>query len=398
MDRISAFAMRRKLILLLARQQRRQASDLGETLCLPKTPFPMRAQATLREPAIQRACLAGAYEALNRRPGKPYVLHDGPPFANGPLHLGHVLNKTLKDMTVRHHALRGQAVHFIPGWDCHGLPIEAKALAAQQQEEARERRKAKKLAKKRQRDGGSEPEPDSATLASAAPATAQGAEAMDGGKATGSAGSEGASEVQRLRRLCRSFAEDAMATQMAGFQRLGVLADWAHPYTTMTPAYEAAQLRVFAALVKQELIYRQYKPVYWSPSSRTALAEAEIEYDTHTSSSAYVSFPLTSSELPEAQGHPVHAVVWTTTPWTLPANQALAVSRKLEYVLCQRFGSEGPVYVVATARRGALEKAIGQQLEVLHTFKGAQLEGASAAHPLDPERWVLDFGCRGFGA
>lgn len=353
---------------------------VAATLCLPQTAFPMRADAPRREPAIQRACLAAAYDTLSRRTtaATPYVLHDGPPFANGPLHLGHMLNKTLKDMAVRFQALQGRPVSFVPGWDCHGLPIEAKALAAQQQQRHQEASHEVTTAQQ--------------------PAGVQGAKRTKGTKDTKAAkraktadqaapvaivAPPPATDAQATRSLCRSFAEAAVARQRAGFERLGVLADWNAPYLTMAPAYEAAQLRVFGALVARGLVQRQYKPVYWSPSSRTALAEAEIEYDTHTSPSAYVTFALAG--LPETAA--VRAAVWTTTPWTLPANQALAVNREMRYALCHAPGMDTDgMLLVACARRDALAAAMNVELKTVRELDGAALVGLTATHPLDPTK------------
>jgi isoleucyl-tRNA synthetase len=336
--------------MLASRLARYQA-----TLCLPKTSFPMRANAPQREPRILQACISGAYEELQRaREDAPtaFVLHDGPPYANGPLHLGHVLNKTLKDIAVRWAACQGQAVNFIPGWDCHGLPIELAALSA---------------AGKAAAHGSKEPAAGSA--ASSSPAS----------------GRSSRSAVD-IRRLARAHAELTIERQSRDFQRLGVLADWNAPYVTMSPSYEAAQIRLFGRLVEQGMIYRQYKPVHWSPTTRTALAEAELEYEDYTSPSAYVAFELAMDSVADDQlrrqlqrASPVSLLAWTTTPWTLPANQALAVNPALDYVLCS---TQGRRIVVARDRVEVLRASVfGNEMDVELAIPGAALVGSTVRHP-----------------
>jgi len=220
------------------------ATDLKDTLQLPRTEFPMRAGLAQREPGrVAHWQRIGLYQALQaKRAGAPsFVLHDGPPFTNGDVHIGTALNKTLKDITVRYRALSGRRTPYVPGWDCHGLPIEQKVT-----QELRAQNKQV--------------------------ATAE------------------------LRQLCDAFSESWIGKQKAQFQRLGVLADWANEYRTKAPAYEADILRTFAAFVAKGSVYRSKKPVYWSIPFETALAEAEIEYKEHSSPAIWVRFPVTPEE------------------------------------------------------------------------------------------------------
>ncbi|GMF55940.1 unnamed protein product [Phytophthora fragariaefolia] len=259
--------------------------------------------------------------------------------------MGHFLNKTLKDVINRYQLLRGRRVRYVPGWDCHGLPIEHKALT-QLQLEARD----------------------------LAPA--------------------------QVRALSRQLAREAVREQRADFERWGVLADWADVYVTMAPAYEARQYDVLRRMVRDGLVFRGFKPVYWSPSSRTALAEAELEYqDDHVSQAAYVNFRLRASlgsnASPEAArvlrkyAHELSAVVWTTTPWTIPSNQALCVNADLDYVVVRPRGADSDAcYLVASALQDSFaavlkgDADVDVELDVLETLKGADLEGAHFTHPL----------------
>lgn len=264
-------------------------SSFSETLCLPRTDFPMRANASKRERLIQKNCFDGLYKRLLEREGPTFLLHDGPPFANGQLHMGHVLNKVLKDVIVRYKAVTGYCVAFVPGWDCHGLPIEAKAISASKN-----------------------------------------------GRLTAR------SDPLRIRKEARRFAESAIKIQKEDFMRLGVLADWEHPYFTMNPDYEAKQVYLFLRMMQSGLVQRRYRPVYWSPSSRTALAEAEIEYDEHTSKSVFVKLAIDphyklhkalKDDVTGLNNASISLAIWTTTPWTLPANQAVAVNQSLDYAI-----------------------------------------------------------------
>lgn len=227
------------------------------------------------------------WQQAHRPEADPFIVHDGPPYANGKLHVGHALNKILKDMSLRVRVQQGKRVQYRPGWDCHGLPIELKALEA-------------------------------------ASKTRSTTEMTPVG----------------IRAIARELATRTIIDQMAEFRSFGVMADWDRRWTTMDPDYEVRQLRLFQQLVHKGLIYRKYKPVYWSPSSQTALAEAELEYnDQHLSTAAYVKFPVAASSEISIPGHdgsrPLKVVIWTTTPWTLPANEAIAVHRDFDYALLQ---------------------------------------------------------------
>jgi isoleucyl-tRNA synthetase len=320
-----------------------------DTLNLLQTPFAMRANARQREPELQRFWQErGLYEQLSRRnPGEVFTLHDGPPYANGALHVGHALNKILKDIINKHALMRGKRARFVPGWDCHGLPIELKVLQSLSSEERR------------------------------------------------------ALTPISLRQKAHAYALEQVELQKAGFQRWGIWADWESPYLTLQKPYEAAQIGVFGQMVLAGHIYRGLKPVHWSPSSRTALAEAELEYpDGHTSPSVYVAFPVVSLpsglagqlrpfgiEGPTDRGHreQLFVAIWTTTPWTLPANLAVSVNGALDYAIC-RDGSapeSAPRYlVVARDLVDSLQTSLDRPLEPLLTVKGAELEGISYRHPL----------------
>eukprot|EP00271_Cylindrocystis_brebissonii_P017869 TRINITY_DN4844_c0_g1_i1.p1 TRINITY_DN4844_c0_g1~~TRINITY_DN4844_c0_g1_i1.p1 ORF type:complete len:1233 (-),score=240.75 TRINITY_DN4844_c0_g1_i1:598-4296(-) len=256
---------------------------------LPSTPFGMRANSLVKEPEIQKFWEdKKVFQSLQQsNPGESFTLHDGPPYANGDLHTGHALNKLLKDFVNRYQILQGRKVYYVPGWDCHGLPIELKVLQSMTPE---------------------------ARLAL---------------------------NPIKLRKKAAQFALKTMDNQRAGFKRWGVWGDWEHPYLTLQPEYEAAQLGVFGKMVLNGHIYRGKKPVHWSPSSRTALAEAELEYpEKHTSRSVYVAMQVT--EVSEGTSDAVKALlpnlslaIWTTTPWTMPGNAAIAVNDKLTYAVVE---------------------------------------------------------------
>ncbi|KAI0837662.1 isoleucyl-tRNA synthetase [Hypoxylon sp. FL0890] len=297
------------------------------TLRLPKSTFPPRPVPKLRDQYIQR-CADHLYEwqRQNRPPDHNFMIHDGPPYANGNLHVGHALNKILKDMILRVKIQQGQRVDYVPGWDCHGLPIELKVL-----------------------------------------------ENSEGAKLT----------PVEIRKAARNLASNTVLKQMKGFRSYGVMGDWDRRWTTMDAAFEIRQLRLFQKMIKKGLIYRRYKPVYWSPSSKTALAEAELEYrDDHISNAAWIRFPLTDEwrTLPQFESlrHQIegqlYAVIWTTTPWTLPANRAIAVHDDLEYCVV-RHGVNS--LLVAKSRLDTLISKIGAKdhVRVIGTFEGRQLTG-----------------------
>ena len=258
-----------------------EKKNYKDTLCMPKTQFPMRGNLGQKEPDIQKAWKEmDLYNlVLQKNEGKPlYILHDGPPYANGAIHAGHALNKILKDFVIRYKNMSGFKAPYIPGWDTHGLPIE-NALTKQ-----------KKVNRK-------------------------------------------AMEVADFRELCKQYAHEQIQVQKKQFKRLGVLGEWNKPYITLNKSFEAAQVRVFAKMVEKGLIYKGLKPVYWSPSSETALAEAEIEYHDISSPSIYVAMPSvnTLNKLPKN----THFLIWTTTPWTIPANLAITVGSEIEYCLVE---------------------------------------------------------------
>ncbi|XP_017287243.1 isoleucine--tRNA ligase, mitochondrial isoform X2 [Kryptolebias marmoratus] len=310
-----------------------------DTVLLPRTEFPMKltGQKLLdRELQIQQECgFAELYSwQRERKAKKEFCLHDGPPYANGDPHVGHALNKILKDIRNRFEMLRGRQVHYIPGWDCHGLPIELKAL--------------------------------------------------------GQLGTSGLSPLQ-IRQKAREFAEGAIARQKAAFQRWGVMADWEQCYYTFDGAYEAAQLKVFQEMHSKGLIYQDYKPVFWSPSSRTALAEAELEYNPeHVSRAIFATFPLITlpPKVASEEGlENVSVLVWTTQPWTIPTNQAVCYMPNAQYSVVKRADSS-QLLLVATERTASLASLLGTELHSVGTFTGSQLEGGICKHPTVPDKQV----------
>jgi isoleucyl-tRNA synthetase len=315
-----------------------------DTVNLPKTSFDMRANATKREPELQAFWAEHQiYQHLSQNnPGALFVLHDGPPYANGSLHIGHALNKILKDVINKYQLLQGRKVRYVPGWDCHGLPIELKVLQTLKPEERKQLTPIK------------------------------------------------------LRQKAKEFALKTVDEQRQNFKRYGVWGDWDHPYLTLTPEYEAAQIDVFGQMVLKGYIYRGLKPVHWSPSSRTALAEAELEYpEGHTSRSLYAAFEVTS--LPPALQAPLDpylgelgVAIWTTTPWTIPANLAVSVNPALVYAVVE-VGEGlnlktrlGPMryLIVAKDLVERLSETLGTSLTVQATVMGKTLEHTTYRHPL----------------
>lgn len=295
----------------------------------------MRANAVKREPELQKFWKENRiYEKLSEsNPGDPFILHDGPPYANGALHIGHALNKTLKDIINKYQLLKGRKVRYIPGWDCHGLPIELKVLQAMKPEE---RKNLTPL---------------------------------------------------ELRRKAKAWALEQQQQQCQSFMRYGIWGDWEHPYLTMLPEYEAAQIGVFGQMVLKGYIYRGLKPVYWSPSSQTALAEAELEYpDGHTSRSLYAAFPVVSLAKSAAALQPylseLGVAIWTTTPWTIPANLAVAVNPDLKYSVVEAAGMPFRYLIVATELVERLSKLFATDLTVKATVSGKDLEHSTYRHPL----------------
>ncbi|XP_072221720.1 isoleucine--tRNA ligase, mitochondrial isoform X1 [Leuresthes tenuis] len=310
-----------------------------DTVLLPRTEFPMKltGQKLLdRELQIQQESgFADLYSwQRQRKAKKEFCLHDGPPYANGDPHVGHALNKILKDIRNRFELLRGRQVHYIPGWDCHGLPIELKAL--------------------------------------------------------GELGTTGLSPMQ-IRQKAREFAEKAIGRQKAAFQRWGVMADWEQCYYTFDGTFEAAQLKVFQEMHSKGLIYQDYKPVFWSPSSRTALAEAELEYNPeHVSRAIYATFPLIKlpPKIASEEGlDSVSVLVWTTQPWTIPANQAVCYMPNAQYSLVKR-ADDSQLLLVVTERTASLAALLGTELQSVGSFTGSQLEGGICKHPTIPDKQV----------
>jgi len=307
------------------------ALELKDTLQLPKTDFPMRANLVQREPKrIAHWDGMGLYAAIQKkRQGAPsFILHDGPPFTNGDVHIGTALNKTLKDITLKYRSMRGFRTPYVPGWDCHGLPIEQKVTRELQE---------KKL-----------------TVS-----------------------------TSELRQRCDAFSEQWIQRQSTQFRRLGVQADWANEYKTKEPRFEADVLRTFAAFVEKGLVYRSKKPVYWSIPFETALAEAEIEYKDHVSPSIWVKFPVPATEatrLGLPSDKPLFVVIWTTTPWTIPSNLAIAVHPEQDYVVAD-LGEQR--ILVAGALLGAVAQAAGLPAtpSIVATVQGKTLEHLAARHP-----------------
>ena len=312
-----------------------------DTVNLPKTDFSMRANAVQREPELQRFWAENQiYEHSQQNPGEEFILHDGPPYANGSIHMGTTLNKTLKDIINKYKLLRGYKVRYVPGWDCHGLPIELKVL---QQMKSKERQNLTPL---------------------------------------------------QLRRKAHDFALAAVDEQRQAFKRCGVWGDWEHPYLTMNPEYEAAQIEVFGQMALKGYIYRGLKPVHWSPSSRTALAEAELEYpEGHTSRSIYAAFPLiklgeAAKEVLEPFLPGLGVAIWTTTPWTIPGNLAVAVNSQLTYAvvkiapIANQVLGEINYLIVAADLVERLSATLGEELTVQTTLPGLALEYTTYRHPL----------------
>jgi isoleucyl-tRNA synthetase len=325
--------------------------DWRDTVFLPKTDFPMKAGLAAKEPAIlERWARIGVYERLREmRAGRErFILHDGPPYANGDLHMGHAMNKVLKDIIVRSQTLLGKDAPYVPGWDCHGLPIEWKVEEAY---------RAKKLSK------------DDVP-------------------------------VDQFRAECRAYAERWVEVQREQFQRLGVMGDWGDPYLTMKYEAEAAIVGELLKFAESGQLYRGAKPVMWSPVEKTALAEAEVEYEDIVSTQIDVAFEIVDApNAPELVG--AHAVIWTTTPWTIPVNQALAYGPEIEYVLVEVLavdegGSFGKFLVAAQRKDAFLEGAAQNSApkisgRVVWSGKGSALAGCIARHPMHRIKAASDF-------
>ena len=317
------------------------APELKATLTLPQTGFPMKANLPQNEPLrLAKWASLRLYEELRKcGQGRPlYLLHDGPPYANGPIHLGHALNKGLKDFVVKSKTMAGFDAPYVPGFDCHGLPIEIKV--------------DEKLGRKKHE-----------------------------------------MPVPAVLDACREYAQKYVDLQTSQFERIGCFGRWANPYRTMSRDYEARTLEAFYGFLEKDFIYRGLKPVYWCIHDHTALAEAEVEYASHTSSSVYVRYRLTSDPAtidPALAGRDVSTIIWTTTPWTLPASLAVAFHPDFEYVaLASGEGKDAPVYIVAAelAKQVAEACKLDTTAEVAR-FKGAKLDRVTFQHPF-LERSIL---------
>ncbi|HEX4857872.1 MAG TPA: class I tRNA ligase family protein, partial [Usitatibacteraceae bacterium] len=307
-------------------------TDYKKTLNLPDTPFPMRGDLARREPGwVEDWQQRRLYERMRERSaGRPkFILHDGPPYANAAIHIGHAVNKILKDVVVKSKQLAGFDAVYVPGWDCHGMPIEIYV----------EKQHGKNL------------------------------------------------DAEKLMSLARAHAESQIELQKMDFMRLGVLGDWNHPYKTMNFATEAAEIRTLGQLFTKGYVYRGLKPVNWCFDCQSALAEAEVEYEDKSSTTIDVGFPLAAAErdkLAQAFGlaalpdEPVYAVIWTTTPWTIPANQALNAHPDFTYALVS---TPRGLLLLAEDRVAECLKAYGLQGSVVATTKGATLERIEFRHP-----------------
>ena len=317
--------------------------DYNQTVHLPQTDFPMRAGLPKREPEMLQEMYDHDlyHKMVKRNEGKPtFVLHDGPPYANGNIHIGTALNKILKDMIVKHRNMTGWCAPYVPGWDTHGLPIESAVL------------KDKKVKR------------DEMTTA-------------------------------QFRTKCREYAESYIEKMTGQFQRLGVLGEWENPYITLLPEFEAKQIEVFGKMAEKGLIYKGMKPVYWCPFDQTALAEAEIEYADDPCTTIFVKFPVADDKGKLGQYADLsrtYFVIWTTTPWTIPGNYAICLNAEFDYVLLQVPG--GDVYVLAKDLAESVCKAAGidyAACTVLATLKGSAFELMRAKHPLfDRESVILN--------
>ncbi len=306
--------------------------EYKNTIITPKTDFPMKAGLPAREPGmLERWEETNVYKLMleKNKDLPPFILHDGPPFSNGDIHMGHALNKTLKDFIVRSHAMMGYYTPYVPGWDNHGMPIESAII------------KKNKLNRK-------------------------------------------AMPVPEFRSACEEFAESYIQRQMAGFKRLGVLGDWEHPYRTMDKNFEAEEVKIFGKMYEKGYIYKGLKPVYWCPKDETALAEAEIEYQDDPCTSVFVKFPL-QDDLGKLPGYEnVFFVIWTTTIWTLPGNMGVCLHPRESYVLVK--AENGETYVLAQALMDTVMKKGGfESYELLATYPGSFFENMLASHPFLPK-------------
>src|SRR4051812_17502219 len=303
-----------------------------DTLRLPRTDFPMKANLTTREPELLKSWNESRlYQRIqeSRKDHELFVLHDGPPFANGDVHMGTALNKILKDFVVKSQTMLGKRAPYVPGWDCHGLPIEYKVVKE----------------------------------------------------------SRGLSPLE-VRKRSEAFARKWIDVQRQQFKRLGVLGDWEHPYLTLDPKYEAEILRAIAGFVEKGLIYQSLKPVFWSTGAQTALAEAEVEYQERDDTAVFVKFPIVSGEWKDKAS----IAIWTTTPWTLPANLAIAVHPKEVYVV-REFTRDGASETLLLADKLTPQFCVATKFdpvgEPIASFPGSDIDKIKTRHPfLDRESIV----------
>ncbi|MBI3815405.1 MAG: isoleucine--tRNA ligase, partial [Nitrospinae bacterium] len=304
--------------------------DYKTTLNLPQTDFPMKANLSQKEPEILKKWEAmDLYRKIREtRKGKPkYTLHDGPPYANGHIHQGHALNKILKDIIIKIKTMEGYDAPYIPGWDCHGLPIEHQV--------------DKELGPKKK------------TM-----------------------------EKHQIRKLCRQYADKYFKIQREEFKRLGILGEWENPYLTMNYSYEAAIVRELGKIMENGGVYKGLKPIHWCPTCKTALAEAEVEYEDHESPSIYVKFPLKingKDKFSSLEQKDTSVVIWTTTPWTLPANLAIALNPAYKYGAADT--GEEVLIMAIDLMEAAMDKFGFVDYEIIDTFEGSELEGLKAEHP-----------------
>ena len=306
-------------------------SDYKKTLNLPQTAFPMKANLAQREPeTLKKWESINACAAMVEASGSKgtYILHDGPPYANGHIHMGTALNKILKDIIVKSRNMAGYTSRYVPGWDCHGLPIEHKV-----EQELKEKKKEL--------------------------------------------------PAHVVRKLCREYASKWIDVQRKEFKRLGVLGNWEDPYMSMKPAYEAATADELAKFVATGGVVRSKKPIYWCCSCHTALAEAEVEYYDHTSPSIYVRFALPDEGLKKvfaaADPSRVHVVIWTTTPWTLPDNMGVCLHPEFTYALVEADGNQ---YILAEELVKSCAATFGwSDYTILDRAPGVKFEGLKARHP-----------------
>ncbi|MCQ2452626.1 MAG: class I tRNA ligase family protein, partial [Oscillospiraceae bacterium] len=315
--------------------------DYNATVNLPKTNFPMRAGLPKREPAMLQSWynMDLYHDILKKNEGRPsFILHDGPPFSNGYIHMGTALNKCLKDFITRYKNMNGYCAPYTPGWDNHGMPIES-AIIKQHK--------------------------------------------LDRSKMT----------VSQFRNDCQAFAQDFVEKQMAQIKRIGVLGDWAHPYPPMQPELEAEEVKVFGKMFEKGYIYKGLKPVYWCPSDETALAEAEIEYAEDPCTTIFVKFAVADDKGKLAgltDLSKTYFVIWTTTTWTLPGNLAICLGPQLDYILMK--APNGETYIVAKDLADSVAKAAGlESYEVLATLPGSEFDLMTAKHPfLDRTSLVIN--------